>query len=416
MVVEGCKKTNIGLMPEDWNLLCIPDIISKKDGMKIGPFGSQLKKELLVKNGYKVYGQENVYEKDLEIGDRFITKEHFVALKSCELHPHDFIISMMGTIGKCLIVPKNIQQGIMDSHLLRLRLNDKIISADLLLHFFSSKPILDQVFQLTVGGIMNGLSSSIIRKIQIPIPPSIKEQTTIATALTDTDALIENLEKLIVKKRNIKQGAMQELLTGRRRLEGYSSSWKTIELKDIVLEFIVPMRDKPKRFEGIIPWCRIEDFNGKYLNDSKSNQYVNKEIIKDMNLKILPTETLIVSCSADLGRCAIVKNPLTTNQTFIGLVFNENIASNEFFYYYLTFNAETLNNLSSGTTISYLSREQFEIFKVHIPIYKTEQDAIAKILSDMDNEIEGLEQKLYKYRMIKQGMMQVLLTGKIRLI
>jgi type I restriction enzyme S subunit len=176
------------------------------------------------------------------------------------------------------------------------------------------------------------------------------------------------------------------------------------------------MRDKPKVFKGNIPWCRIEDFDGKYLSDSKSNQYVDQEIINSMNLKIHPKETLLVSCSADLGRCAIVKAPLISNQTFIGLVFNKHVADNEFFYYYMTFYSEELNNLSSGTTILYLSREQFENFKVIIPPTKEEQTAIVQVLSDMDAEIEALERKLAKYRLIKQGMMQELLTGKKRLI
>ncbi|OGP66852.1 MAG: hypothetical protein A2W27_08365 [Deltaproteobacteria bacterium RBG_16_44_11] len=134
-----------------------------------------------------------------------------------------------------------------------------------------------------------------------------------------------------------------------------------------------------------------------------------------MNLKVHPKETLIVSCSADLGRCAIIKKPLVTNQTFIGLVINDKKASNEFLFYYMSYNAEALNMLSSGTTISYLSREQFEAFEVFIPSSE-EQTAIAAVLSDMDVDIEVLEQKLAKYRCIKQGMMQELLTGKTRLL
>ena len=134
-----------------------------------------------------------------------------------------------------------------------------------------------------------------------------------------------------------------------------------------------------------------------------------------MNLKVYPTGTLLVSCSADLGHCAIVGRPLVSNQTFIGLVIDESVASNEFLYYYMTFKADELNNLSSGTTISYLSREQFESFSTLIPPSKDEQVAIAEILSDMDSEIKELEKEREKYIMLKKGMMQKLLTGEIRL-
>jgi type I restriction enzyme, S subunit len=281
-------------------------------------------------------------------------------------------------------------------------------------YLYFSNNFLSRITSLTAKSSVDSVRMDMIADMVIPIP-SKSEQTAIATALSDTDVLIESLEKLLTKKRYLKLGTMQELLTARKRLPGYKEEWQTIELKDLVNQFIVPMRDKPKRFDGRIPWCRIEDFNGKYLTDSKSNQYVNGEIIKEMNLKVLPVDTLIVSCSADLGRCAIVKNALTTNQTFIGLVFNENNASNEFFYYYMTYNANKLNLLSSGTTISYLSREQFEIFKIYVPKTKSEQCAIAETISAMDSEIDTLEQKLHKFNMIKQGMIQALLTGKIRL-
>jgi type I restriction enzyme S subunit len=191
--------------------------------------------------------------------------------------------------------------------------------------------------------------------------------------------------------------------------------WEVLPLKEITSNFIVPMRDKPKTFKGNIPWCRIEDFNGRYLSDSKSGRCVDKEIIEMMNLKVYPKNTLLVSCSADLGRCAIVKSPLVTNQTFIGLVLNEDKVSEEFLYYYMTYHADELNNLSSGTTISYLSREQFESFEVVIPKFKKEQLAIAQLLSDIDDLIESLDELLEKKKCIKQGAMQELFTGKKRL-
>jgi len=149
--------------------------------------------------------------------------------------------------------------------------------------------------------------------------------------------------------------------------------------------------------------------------NSKSGRYVDKEIVNNMNLKIFPADTLLVSCSADLGRCAIVKKPLVTNQTFIGLVIDDSKADNEFLYYYMTFHAEELNNLSSGTTISYLSREQFENLDVRVPRSKIEQSAIVQVLSDMDIEIEKLEQKKEKYKQLETGLKQQLLTGRIRL-
>ncbi len=169
------------------------------------------------KTGYKVYGQENVFERDMAYGDRYISEEYFRQLKSCEIHPGDFVISMMGTVGKCMIVPSGIQEGIMDSHLLRLRLDPSKIDQHLLFQLFDSRIVFDQVKQLSVGGIMEGLSSKIIRQISLPLP-ELREQTAIATVLSDMDAEIAALEARLAKTRALKQGMMQELLTGKTRL------------------------------------------------------------------------------------------------------------------------------------------------------------------------------------------------------
>ncbi len=269
--------------------------------------------------------------------------------------------------------------------------------------------------KFSTGSGVPTLNRNDVHAHTVRIPP-LTEQKAIASALSDVDALIESLDRLIAKKRDIKQAAMQELLTGKKRLPGFEGEWDNYELRTLVKEFIVPMRDKPKQFGGNIPWCRIEDFDGVYLAESKTNRYVDSQTISEMNLKVCPIGTLLVSCSADLGRCAIVKRPLVTNQTFIGLVINETKASNLFFYYLMTSKAVELNNLSSGTTISYLSREQFEEYEVHAPREKKEQTAIATALMDIDEELDALCEQLTKVQQVKQGMMQELLTGRIRLV
>jgi len=201
-----------------WDKLNLTEItLIGSDSIKIGPFGSQLKKEFLVKNGYKVYGQENVYENDVDLGNRFLDKNRFLELKSCELLPGDFIISMMGTIGKCMIMPLKMSPGIMDSHLIRLRLDSKKIDKKLLLQLFSSSIVTSQIKQLTVGGIMEGLSSKIIKQLNFNLP-SIEEQIAISSILSDIEEEIGSLESKLLKYRQIKQGMMDVLLTGKIRL------------------------------------------------------------------------------------------------------------------------------------------------------------------------------------------------------
>jgi type I restriction enzyme S subunit len=188
--------------------------------------------------------------------------------------------------------------------------------------------------------------------------------------------------------------------------------WTLDNLKIHVSSFMVPMRDKPKVFSGDTPWCRIEDFQGKYLEKSLSNQNVSKETIDEMNLKVYPKGTVLCSCSARLGICTIVKNPLVTNQTFIGLVPKEEL-DNEFLYYFMGFKSEKLQKLSSGTTISYLSREEFENFPITYTSIK-EQKNIISIISTWDKAIEFKEKLITEKKKFQRGLMQNLLTGEMR--
>ena len=205
----------------EWKREQLPELLQEQYGIKIGPFGSQLKKEYLIDIGeFKVYGQENVYEKDFRLGTRYIPKERYLKLKSCELLPGDFVISSMGTVGKCAIVPQNIQIGIMDSHLIRLKFNCKKIIPQYILQLFSDEFdfLRNQIEKLSVGGIMDGLSTKIVQSLHAFYPVNIDEQKAICAILNDMDDEIAQLEKKLAKYQQIKQGMMQELLTGRIRL------------------------------------------------------------------------------------------------------------------------------------------------------------------------------------------------------
>jgi type I restriction enzyme S subunit len=170
--------------------------------------------------------------------------------------------------------------------------------------------------------------------------------------------------------------------------------WK--KLGDICTNIIVPMRDRPKSFDGNIPWCRIEDIEGMYFNRSLSGLMVSEDTIKKMNLKVFPTGTVICSCSATLGVCAINTNPLITNQTFIGLVCSSKI-SNRFLYYYMLTRKRELYSLSTTGTIPYVSREKFEKMLIPIPS-RSEQERIVGILDTFTAAIENLKKQIEERR------------------
>ena len=196
------------------------------------------------------------------------------------------------------------------------------------------------------------------------------------------------------------------------RFKGYNDEWKGVKLKNICSDFIVPMRDKPKEFNGNIPWCRIEDIEGNYFHGTKSNQYVSQETIDVMNLKIIPTGSVICSCSASLGTYAINTRPIITNQTFIGLVCSDKI-SNHFLLNLMHTQTKKLRIIAGGTTIPYISREKFEEYNIKIP-NKDEQEKIASFLTLIDKKIEKQKELVELLKKYKRGLLSAIFSQKLR--
>ena len=196
------------------------------------------------------------------------------------------------------------------------------------------------------------------------------------------------------------------------RFKGYNDEWKGVKLKNICSDFIVPMRDKPKEFNGNIPWCRIEDIEGNYFHGTKSNQYVSQETIDVMNLKIIPTGSVICSCSASLGTYAINTRPIITNQTFIGLVCSDKI-SNHFLLNLMHTQTKKLRIIAGGTTIPYISREKFEEYNIKIP-NKDEQEKIASFLTLIDKKIEKQKELIELLKKYKRGLLSAIFSQKLR--
>ena len=295
------------------------------------------------------------------------------------------------------------------------------------------------------GAGQPNVSQEIVKKIKIPLPPTIEEQQRIANALSDVDTLIANLEKLIAKKKNIKQGAMQQLLTGRKRLPGFgsderqkechsersakreveeSSGYKMTELGLIPSDWEVkkvgsigkiitgstPPRGDSTLWNGTFCWLSAQDFKQK-------NIFNSVEKISELGKKycrLLPKDSVLVTCIASIGLNAISRVECATNQQINAIVCNDKNNPN-YIYYAIEMRSDDLKVLAGQTAVPIVNKEQFENFELILPS-KAEQTAIANVLSDMDTEISALETKLAKYRTLKTGMMQQLLTGKIRLV
>ena len=226
-VPAGYQRTEVGVIPDDW-VVCQLDSLGtgRKPPIKAGPFGSSLTKATYVSSGYKVYGQEQVIRGDPQYGDYYIARQKYLDLEACAVHPGDILMSLVGTVGKLLVVPRNAELGIINPRLLRFSLDHTRILPLFFRFMFESKHLQVLLSRNMQGGTMGILNVSILRSLRIVVPP-IAEQHAICFVLSNIDELIESLETLIPKKRAIKQAAMQQLLTGRTRLPGFGGEWET---------------------------------------------------------------------------------------------------------------------------------------------------------------------------------------------
>ena len=173
--------------------------------------------------------------------------------------------------------------------------------------------------------------------------------------------------------------------------------WNIEPLKNMC-DFYVPMRDKPQKFDGDVPWLRIDEIKSKFIDGHNAKHRVSEEIIEKMKLRVYPVGTVLCSCSATIGVCAITRAEVITNQTFIG-VYPKTKIFNEYLYYYLISKVKDLTKLGKGTTISYISRDKFENLNILFPPLETQKKIVQildKKFAEWDrykHQIESIEKQ-----------------------
>lgn len=259
------------------------------------------------------------------------------------------------------------------------------------------------------------MNASTLRGMPIPVPPR-QEQLAIGLAISDLDALIAGLEKLIAKKRDLKQAAMQQLLTGQTRLPGFSGEWTVKRFGDLAEMGSggTPPSANTAYYGGDIPWVAIADMTGggKYIAATERN--LTALGLANSAAQMFPAGTVLYAMYASLGECSISTVPVTTSQAILGIRPKANL-NPEFLYYLLTSWKPMVKGLGQQGTQANLNKGIVADFKISLPAFE-EQESIAAVLVEMDNELAALEARLAKTRELKQGMMQELLTGRTRLV
>lgn len=272
-----------------------------------------------------------------------------------------------------------------------------------------------EIRSMSNAGSQENLSGELVRLIPISVPP-IQEQCKIADLLSDADGLITSLERMIAKKEAVKQGMMQQLLTGKTRLPGFTEPWRRSTIADLaqIVSGGTPKSSVPSYWDGNIAWCTPTDItrsSGRFL--CHTERTISLAGLEHSAARLLPAGSLLLCTRATIGEVKIAVTPITTNQGFKSLVpcFQ---ASGEYLYYKIMSLKDDLAAKGTGSTFLEVSKRDVAELTFEAPS-PDEQAAIASALDEADDEIMMLQKRLDKARAVKRGMMQELLTGRTRL-
>ena len=414
-IPQGYKQTEFGYIPLDWNICTFKDVLST--------FSSGATPYRGISEYYK--GEVRwISSGELNYNHIYDTLEHISeqAVKNTNLRVHQpdtFLIAITGleaegTRGRCAIVaaPSTTNQSC-----LAINGTDKMC-VEYLFWFYSMWGEY-LAFKYSQGTKQQSFTAEIVKKLPIYCPSNIAEQKAIATAISDVDALIAALDKKIAKKKLIKQGAMQQLLTGKKRLSGFTDKWVEKKLGDV--GFLLngyAFKSETYHPTGKYKIITIANVKNGRLDTNDCNKISNfpSDIQKHQVLKV---GDILISMTGNVGRvCMVNTNSCLQNQR-VGLFELQDKCYYDKNFLYTILNCKEFETAmidsGQGAAQSNISKKDIEDYIFLIPKNLKEQQAIATILSDMDKEISDLEAKRDKYRLIKQGMMQKLLTGQIRL-
>lgn len=429
------KQTEIGMIPDDWEVTTIGQ--QTEIFGRIGFRGYTINDIVDEGFGAITLSPSNIQNNKMDYSKcTYLSWAKYEESPEIKIYDGDILIVKTGsTYGKSAIVKNLRKKATINPQFVVLK---KIKCSNELLSYLIQNPIIQsQIEEAIVGGAIPTLSQKQIASFKLPLPPTIAEQQKIAKALSDVDNVISTLEKLITKKKNLKQGTMQQLLTGKKRLPGFgqTTATKQTELGEIPADWEIVNINKTCTIKARIGWQGLKsdeyldtgdyllitgtDFDNGFINWKNCNYVTEWRFKQDKNIQIKKGDVLITK-DGTIGKVAFLNEiPMAgTLNSGVFVVRPKDYDSIDSVFLSLIFKSFWFDNfleqITSGSTIVHLYQKDFVKFNYILPS-KPEQTAIANVLSSMDKEIEALNTKLEKYRDLKTGMMQQLLTGKIRL-
>lgn len=403
----GYKQTEVGVIPEDWE---VKPLHSLADKIMVGIASAAT--HAYRDRGIVMFRNQNIKPGYLDDSDvLYIAEDYEEAFRNKRLKGGDLLTARTGYPGTTSIVPFQYE-GAQSFTTLITRPRRGVIDSEYLCIFINSEA--GQAFfeKNQIGGGQKNVNAGSLKNLPVAFPPTKVEQEAIAEALSDADALIESLEQLVTKKRRLKQGAMQELLTGRTRLLGFGQEWDVKRLGDVV----APRNERiDPRKNGVQEFC----IELEHVGSSTGALLGNTSTGENSSLKSVfrAGDVLFGKLRAYLRKYWWADRAGVCSTEIWVLAPRDNLISGA--YLFQIVQTDKFIEVASYSYGTHMPRSDWNVVKNYelpIPHEPEEQTAIATVLSDMDAEIADLESQLAKTRTLKQGMMHKLLTGKVRLI
>jgi len=411
---EGYKKTELGEIPVEWEVKKLKDIVIGKGEYGIGASATEY-----------VEGKPR-YLRISDIGDNSeLLKEDIKGLEEDNyfkylLEENDIVFARTGnTTGKSYLYHKKDGELVYAGFLIRFKINSSIMDSRFVKYYTQCKKYWDWVKTVSTRSGQPGINSKQYSELNIPIPP-LKEQQKIADILSTVDRLIEQTDALIEKTKELKKGLMQRLLTKgightefkKTEIGEIPVEWEVKKLKEIgeIVTGNTPKTSEPENYGNEYLWVSPADM-GEHKYIYKTNKMLS--FIGFNKTRKIPKGSILVTCiGSTIGKIGIASEELSTNQQINSLICNVKY-NNEYVYYAISYNFKKYISFISIQAVPIINKTVYSEFMIPIPP-KEEQDRIANILSEIDIKIENYNVKKQKLQTLKQGLMQKLLTGKIR--
>ena len=394
----GYKQTEVGVIPEDWSCEPLSSFFSFISYGFTNPMPT-------VQDGVFMITAADINDGRLLLKTARRTSEFaYRTLLTAKSKPrqNDLLLTKDGTLGRLAIVGD--EAICINQSVAIIRTNNRVVP-QFLKRLLEGSYYQKRMVEDAGGSTIKHIYITIVDKMPIGLPLDTEEQRAIATALSDVDALLDGLDRLIAKKRDIKQAAMQQLLTGKTRLPGFEGEWEEKQL-GAVAEIVM----------GQSPSSANYNLRGNGLpliqgNADVENRRAIKRVFTTQITKRGRKGDVLMSVRAPVGEISRAVFDVCLGRGVCALRF-----PNDFLYHYLIFIEPTWAKHSKGSTFDSVNSTDVKTVEIKIPCDPDEQTAIATALSDMDAEIAALERRRAKTAALKQAMMQELLTGRTRLI